>query len=115
MKQRKCTLILRPCRALSELMRALDFRRMSHLLKMRFPRGMILVHALPHPTGIIALADDKRSCGTYRKPPEERQAQSPADVAWFSLQHDPPPVPDRPDLDGETCQEDLDLAHLTPQ
>jgi hypothetical protein len=37
----------------------------------KIPKGMILGHALPHPTGIIAVADDEESCGEYRKPPEE--------------------------------------------
>jgi hypothetical protein len=81
----------------------------------KLPKGMILGHVLPHPTGIIALADFKGSCGTYRKPPEEGHSPSSVDVAWFSLRQDPPPVPDRPDMDGETWKEDLDLAHLTPQ
>jgi hypothetical protein len=76
---------------------------------------MILGHALPHPTGIIALADDEESCGEYRKPPEEGQVPSATDVAWLSLRPDPPPVTDRPDVDGETWKKDLDLAHLTPQ
>ena len=76
---------------------------------------MILGHALPHPTGIIALADDEGSGGTYRKMSEEGPSPSPEDVAWFSLRQDPPPVPDRPDVEGEIWKEDLDLAHLTPQ
>jgi hypothetical protein len=76
---------------------------------------MILGHALPHPTGIIALADDEESCGKYRKPPEEGQVPSATDVARFSLRQYPPPVPDRPDVDGETWKEDLDQTHLTPQ
>jgi Retroviral aspartyl protease len=79
------------------------------------PKGMILEHALPHPTGIIALADDEEIFGEYRKPPEEGQVPSATDVAWFSLRSDHPPVPERPDVDGETWKEDLDLAHLTPQ
>jgi hypothetical protein len=66
---------------------------------------------LPH----IALADDEENCGKYRYPPEEGQAPSPTDFAWFSLRPDPPQVPDRPDVDGETWKKDLDLAHLTPQ
>jgi hypothetical protein len=66
-------------------------------------------------TGIIALADDEGSCGTYRKPLEEGQAPSPTYVAWFSLRQDQPLVPDRPDVDGKTWLEDLYLAHLTPQ
>lgn len=81
----------------------------------KIPKGMILGHALPHPTGIIALADDEGSGGTYRKMSEEGPSPSPEDVAWFSLRQDPPPVPDRPDVEGETWKEDLDLAHLTPQ
>jgi hypothetical protein len=63
------------------------------------PKGMILWHALPHPTGIIALADDEESCGEYRKPLEEGQIPSATDVAWFLLRSDPPPVPDEPDVD----------------
>jgi hypothetical protein len=59
----------------------------------KIPKGMILGHALPHPTGIIALADDEESCGEYRTPPEEGQAPSAADVAWFSPRSDPRPVP----------------------
>jgi hypothetical protein len=45
------------------------------------PKGMILGHVLPHPTGIIALADDEGSCGTDRKRPEESQSSSSANVA----------------------------------
>jgi hypothetical protein len=74
----------------------------------KIPKGMILGHVLPHPTGIIALADDEESCGKYRTPPEEGQAPSATDVAWFSLIQDQPPVPDRPDVGGETWKEDLD-------
>jgi hypothetical protein len=76
---------------------------------------MILGHAFPHPTGIIALADDEESCGEYRKPPEEGQVPSATDVAWFYLRSDPSPVPERPDVDGVTWKEDLNLAHLTPK
>jgi hypothetical protein len=38
----------------------------------QIPKGMILGHALPHTTEIIALADDEESCGEYRKPPGRR-------------------------------------------
>jgi hypothetical protein len=40
-------------------------------LARKIPKGMILGHALPHPTGLIALADDEGRCGTNRNPPEE--------------------------------------------
>jgi hypothetical protein len=55
-------------------------------LARKLPKGMILGHALPHLTGIIALADDEESCGKYRKPPEEGQAPSPTDVAVVQKQ-----------------------------
>jgi hypothetical protein len=47
----------------------------------KLPKGMTLGHALPHPTGIITLADDEGNCGTYRNPAEEGQYRSSADVA----------------------------------
>jgi Retroviral aspartyl protease len=50
------------------------------------PKGMLLGHALPHPKGIIALTSEE-----------------------------PPPVTERPDVDGELWKEELELAHLLPQ
>jgi hypothetical protein len=50
------------------------------------PKGMVLGHALPHPKGIISLTSEE-----------------------------PPPVTERPDVDGELWKEELDLAYLLPQ
>jgi hypothetical protein len=50
------------------------------------PKDMVLGHALPHPKGIIALTREE-----------------------------PPPVTERPDVDGEFWKEELYLAHLLPQ
>jgi hypothetical protein len=44
-------------------------------IERKIPKGMILGHALPHPTGIIALADDEESCGKHRKPRTKDKSQ----------------------------------------
>jgi hypothetical protein len=47
------------------------------------PKGMVIGHTLPHPKEIVNLVSEE-----------------------------PPPVSDKPDVDGETWRQDVDLSHL---
>jgi RNase H-like domain found in reverse transcriptase/Reverse transcriptase (RNA-dependent DNA polymerase)/Integrase zinc binding domain/Integrase core domain/Chromo (CHRromatin Organisation MOdifier) domain/Retroviral aspartyl protease len=71
----------------------------------KLPKGMILGHALPHPTGIVALADED----DRRTPWGDAREEAP-----YLPNNDPPPLPDRPDVDGELWRSSVDLAHLLP-
>ena len=66
----------------------------------RLPKGMILGHALPHPLGIVAVTELEKSSRLQEQ---------------YVLTQDPPPLPDRPDVDGPNWREEVDLNHLTPQ
>jgi hypothetical protein len=74
----------------------------------KLPKGMILGLALPHPTGIVTLADLQVTS------PESDSRRSLSEAEEYALRRDPPPVPDRPDVEGELWKEAVDLAHLTP-
>jgi Retroviral aspartyl protease len=78
----------------------------------KLPKGMVLGQALPHPTGIVALAGlDPKPLANH--PPKGLQ------VALYPEEYvtrfDPPPLPDRPDVEGALLESDVDFAHLTPQ
>jgi hypothetical protein len=66
----------------------------------KIPKGMILGHALPHPLGIFAVTELEKS---------------PLLPGQYALTKNPPPLPDRPDVDGPNWREDVDLNQLTPQ
>jgi transposase InsO family protein len=78
----------------------------------RLPKGMVLGNALPHPTGMVALIEDpdtvvlpskERNEGSNRETVEEANA-------W---EKEPPPLPDRPDVEGDSWKEAVQLGHLT--
>jgi hypothetical protein len=85
-------------------------------------KGMILGHALPHLKGIVALVDEMGSNQTPEPSfsehseyaDEERRTCKGPDEQCVRGQ-DPPPLPDRPEIEGDLWREDVDLALLTPQ
>jgi hypothetical protein len=80
------------------------------------PKGMILGHALPHPKGIVALAEEVRHLGHLREPPGLPCLDGHADLSASppAAKESEYPLPDRPDVDGELWKEEVDLAHLLP-
>jgi hypothetical protein len=75
-------------------------------------KGMVLGHALSHPTGIVSLVGDAPGDCTAGE-----QGASPTlsrDAEQYALMKNPPPLPDRPDVNGELWRGDVDLNHLTP-
>jgi hypothetical protein len=78
----------------------------------RIQKGMVLGHALPHHTGIVSLVYDSAGDDTA-----DEQGESPTlsrDDEQYALMQNPPPLPHRPDVDGELWVGDFDLNHLTP-
>jgi Retroviral aspartyl protease len=75
----------------------------------KLPKGMIVGHALPHPLGIVAVADQEESSSLEK---DSSQAQTEAEQ-YAAMQH-PPPLPDRPGIEGELWREDVNLTHLLP-
>jgi hypothetical protein len=78
----------------------------------KLPKGMVLGLALPHPTGIVALTELDPKPLAKPSPTGLQIALSPEK---YAIGLDPPPLPDRPDVEGTLWKSDLDLAHLTPQ
>jgi Retroviral aspartyl protease len=76
------------------------------------PKGMILGYAMPHPTGIVSLVEPEVEPLAKTVPKGFQVALSPED---YAMGMDPPPLPDRPDMEGALWKQDVDLAHLTPQ
>jgi hypothetical protein len=76
------------------------------------PKGMILGYAMPHPTGIVSLVELEAETLAKTVPKRLQVALSPED---YAMGMDPPPLPDRPDVEGALWKKDVDLAHLTPQ
>jgi hypothetical protein len=66
----------------------------------KLPKGMILGHSRPHPLDIFAVTE----LGKPSLIPKQ-----------YALTQNPPPLPDRPDVDGPNWREDVDLKHLTPE
>jgi hypothetical protein len=77
----------------------------------RLPKGMVLGHALPHSTAMVALIEDPdvSEGPTDGDKEHARKELSPMD---YGLQWDPPPLPDRPDVEGDTWKEAVQLGHL---
>jgi hypothetical protein len=89
------------------------------------PKGMVLCHALPHPTAMFALIEDSEVVKvqeTSTTPPSgapkdltaadyghEREEFPPME---YGLQRDPPPLPDRPDFEGDYWREVVQLGYL---
>jgi hypothetical protein len=76
------------------------------------PKGMILGYAMPHPTGIFSLVEPEAEPLAKTVPMGLQIALSPED---YAMGLDPPPLPDRPDVEGALWKQDVELAHLTPQ
>jgi hypothetical protein len=84
----------------------------------QLPKGMVLGHSLPHPTAMAALIEDSEVAnvpGTSTTPPsgalkdftagdhgQEREELSPME---YGLKVDPPPLPVRPDVEGDAWRE----------
>jgi hypothetical protein len=77
----------------------------------RLPKGMVLGHALPHPTAMVALIEDPdfSEDATEGDDTHARKELSPME---YGLQKDPPPLPDRPDVEGDTWKKAVKLGHL---
>jgi hypothetical protein len=81
-------------------------------LKIRWlPKGMVLGHALPHPTAMVALIEDPDVSEDPTDGDNER-ARKELNPMEYGLQRDPPPLPDRPDVEGITWKEAVQLDHL---
>jgi hypothetical protein len=76
------------------------------------PKGMILGFAMPHPTGIVSLVEPEADPWAKTVPKGFQVSLSTED---YAMGMDPPPLPDRPDVEGALWKQDVDLAHLTPQ
>jgi hypothetical protein len=78
----------------------------------KLSKGMVFGQALPHPTGIVALTELDPEPLAKPSPKGLQIALSPDENA---LGLDPPPLPDRPDVEGALWKLYVELAHLTPQ
>jgi hypothetical protein len=84
--------------------------------------GMVLGHALPHPTSMMALiADtDVLDVPETETPPssqdftvgDQKQVRAKLSPMEYGLERDPPPLPDRPNVEGDAWQEAGQLGHL---
>ena len=61
------------------------------------PKGMILGYAMLHPTGIVSLVEQEEERVVRSVPTGLQVALSPE---AYAMGMDPPPLPDRPDVDG---------------
>jgi hypothetical protein len=87
-------------------------RVVNTLLKIRrLPKGMVLGHALPHPTAMVALIEDPDVSEDPTDGDNER-ARKELSPMEYGLQRDPPPLPDRPDVEGDTWKEPVQLDQL---
>jgi hypothetical protein len=77
----------------------------------RLPKGMVLGHALPHPTAMVALIKDQdvSEDSTDGDNEHARKELSPME---YGLQRDPPLLPDRPDVERDIWKESVQLDHL---
>jgi hypothetical protein len=89
----------------------------------RLPNGMVHGHALPHPTSIIALiADtDVLDVPEIQTPPpsshdftvgDQEQVREKWPPMEYGLERDAPPLPDRPNVEGDAWREAVQLGHL---
>jgi hypothetical protein len=87
-------------------------RVVNTLMKIRrLPKGMVLGHALPHPTARVALTEYSDVSGDPTEG-DDKHARKELYPMENGLQRDPPPLPDRPDVDGDTWKEAVQLGHL---
>jgi hypothetical protein len=89
----------------------------------RIPKGMVLVHALPHPTSMVALIADTNVVDVPEAattPPssqdftvdDQEQVREKLPPMKYGLERDPPPLPDRPNVEGDARREAVQLGHL---
>jgi hypothetical protein len=78
--------------------RIFQVRVLNASLTDRFlPKGMILGYAMPHHTGIVSLVEQETDPWAKTVPKGLQVALSPEDYAMGMY---PPPLPDRPDVEG---------------
>jgi hypothetical protein len=73
---------------------------------------MVLGHALPYPTAMVALMEDPDISEDPTEGDNEHARNELSPMA-YGLQRDPPQLPDRPDVAGDTWKEAVQLGHLT--
>jgi hypothetical protein len=88
----------------------------------RLPKGMVLGHALPHPTSMVALIPDTDVVDVpeTETPPssqdftvgDQEQVRARLSPMDYGLERDPPPLSDRPNVEGDAWQESVQLGHL---
>jgi hypothetical protein len=71
------------------------------------PKGMIVGHAIPHHLGIVAVADQ-----AYLSSMEQDPRKSRTEAEQFAAMQEPPPLADRPGIEGELWRKDVNLKHL---
>jgi hypothetical protein len=77
----------------------------------RLPKGMVLGHAIPHPTAILARIEDP-DVSEDPTGGDDEHAKEELSPMYNELQSEPPPLPDRPDVDGHTWKDAVQLSHL---
>jgi hypothetical protein len=76
------------------------------------PNGMIIGYAMPHPTEIVSIVEQEAEPLAPNVPMGFQVALSPEE---YAMGMDPPPLPDRLDVEGALWKQDVDIAHLTHQ
>jgi hypothetical protein len=67
---------------------------------------------MPEPTGFFSLKEQEAESLVKAVPMGLQVALYPE---VYAMGMDPPPLPDRPDVEGALWKKDVDLAHLSPQ
>jgi hypothetical protein len=88
----------------------------------RLPKGMVLGHALPHPTSMMALIADTDfvdapetetpSSSQNSTVEDQEQGKESLSPMEYGLERNTPPLPDRPEVEGDAWQEAVQLGHL---
>jgi hypothetical protein len=88
----------------------------------RLQKGMVLGHALPNPTSMVALIADTDVVDVPETeiPPssqdstvgDQEQVKENSSPMEYGLERDPPPLPDRPNVEGYAWQEAVQLGRL---
>jgi hypothetical protein len=89
----------------------------------RLPKGMVLGHALPHPTSMVALIADTDVVDVPERetpPPssqdftvdDQEQVREKLPPMEYGLERDPPPLPDLPNVECNAWREAVQLGHL---
>jgi hypothetical protein len=88
----------------------------------RLPKGMVLSHTLPHPASMVALIADTDAVDVpeTETPPssqyytvgDQEQVKENLSPMEYELERDHPPLPDRPNVEGDVWKEAVQLGHL---